>query len=144
MTFSPDGDYIYYVSGTRISFGRSLSRLPTLGGSPVRLLEDVDTAITFSPDRTRFAFLRGIPAESVAVLMVANADGTQVRELARATPPDSFATFGNLAWSPDGRTLLVSGQSGRLKSLVIFAVDTRTGDVRAVGGVGPAPHRRPG
>src|SRR5258706_11062968 len=56
MTFSPDGVYMYFVKGDKGATIRSLYQVPVLGGSPKKVIEDVDSAITFSPDGKRFAF----------------------------------------------------------------------------------------
>ena len=59
LTFSKDGDYVYYIKNdVNSSVGTSLCRVPALGGDVVRLLDHVDSAISFSPDGKRFAFIR--------------------------------------------------------------------------------------
>ncbi|PYS67032.1 MAG: hypothetical protein DMF73_20280, partial [Acidobacteria bacterium] len=74
LSFSPDGNHIYFIreeSGEVV-----VSEAPVLGGSRKILVRDIDTAVTFSPDGKRFAFVRGDPPRSEASLIVANADGT--------------------------------------------------------------------
>src|SRR5262249_2302249 len=60
ITFSPDGEYVYYCqedsSGTGVAY---LYRIPVLGGVSQRLVDDVDTNVTFAPDGSRMAFVRG-------------------------------------------------------------------------------------
>jgi eukaryotic-like serine/threonine-protein kinase len=52
LNFSPDGDYLYF---TRFEPGsqelKFLYRAPVLGGTPQKLVTDIDSRITFSPDR---------------------------------------------------------------------------------------------
>ena len=108
MTFSNDGDYVYYVS-RKLSGGlASLYRIAVLGGIPSKVIEDVDTSVTFSPDGTRLAFIRGYPDGSTSVV-VANADGTGQRRLATLQPPAGFDTSEvepvGPSWSPDGKTI---------------------------------------
>jgi WD40 repeat protein len=50
LTFSPDGNFIYYVQGD------VLYQTATFGGSTRKLWEGVSTKITFSPDGKRLAF----------------------------------------------------------------------------------------
>ena len=52
LTFSPDGNFIYYVQGN------VLYQTATFGGSTRKLWEGVSTKVTFSPDGKRLAFLR--------------------------------------------------------------------------------------
>ena len=50
LTFSPDGEYLYFTRQRRM-FGKfDLSRVPSSGGVESPVLDDVDTPISFSPD----------------------------------------------------------------------------------------------
>ncbi|PYU60385.1 MAG: hypothetical protein DMG56_16120, partial [Acidobacteria bacterium] len=58
LTFSPDGDYIYFVRRDEEEQSiASLYQAPVLGGTPRLLIRDVDSPIAFSPDGQRFAYL---------------------------------------------------------------------------------------
>jgi serine/threonine protein kinase/type II secretory pathway pseudopilin PulG len=99
-TFSPDGNYIYYLrtdSGLGV-----LYQVPLFGGTSKKLLEDV-SRISFSPDGKRFGFSRRYASEGHDALIVANADGTAEQKLATRTHPDFFLP--GTAWSPDGQTI---------------------------------------
>jgi serine/threonine protein kinase len=101
VTFSPDGNYLYYVvleRGKAIAF---LYQVPVVGGAPRKLIEDVDSAVTFSPDGQRFAFLRQSRTEGNG-LIVADAKSLQEQKLAVHKPP---ANFQLPAWSPDGKSI---------------------------------------
>jgi Tol biopolymer transport system component len=104
MTFSNAGDYIYYVRNAG-SGQLELYRVPTLGGTPKRLLVNIDSAVTFSPDGQQLAFGRDIGGETH--LVVANADGTSERTLATRRRPDYFDFQGivKISWSPDGEKI---------------------------------------
>jgi serine/threonine protein kinase/Tol biopolymer transport system component len=99
-TFSPDGNYIYYLRTDR-GLG-VLYQVPLFGGTSKKLLEDV-TTISFSPDGKRFGFIRRYASEGQDALIVANADGTAEQKLATRTHPDFFLP--GTAWSPDGQTI---------------------------------------
>ena len=112
LTFSPDGDRIYF---TQIPGGEQgpnrLYQVPVLGGPVRKLLTDIDTSITFSPDGKRFAFERGIPNRAERLLIVANADGTEEQVLATHKLEDRSLV--GPAWSPNGETIVFSlGGSG--------------------------------
>src|SRR5436190_870803 len=110
LTFSPDGNYIYY---TRIHTGQpfELHQITVLGGADRKLISDIDSNITFSPDGKRIAFLRGDPVRREASLIVALADGSDEQKLAtkKITEliPVGPSEFGP-AWSPDGEVIVVS------------------------------------
>jgi Tol biopolymer transport system component len=130
VTFSPDGNRLYYATYPRGSTVATLYEVPVLGGSPRRVIEDVDCRISFSPDGARFAFLRSAPGESASVV-IANADGAGERVLATRDVPNDFVTA-DIAWSGDGRRIAAAVADGSMDALV--TVDVATGAVQTVGG----------
>jgi Periplasmic component of the Tol biopolymer transport system len=106
VVFSPDGDYIYYLFASEDNVINTLYRVPTLGGTPKKLIEDVDSAVTFSPDGKRLAFHRNVSNEAITIIFTANADGTDIQPLIKSNETD-FNIISNPRWSPDGKTILV-------------------------------------
>ena len=105
ITFSPDGNYLYYVNQEHDGPGYStLYQIPVLGGTARKILFDIDTAVSFSPDGKRIAFMRGYPNDKVNVLMVADADGKNERKLATRKEPENFAIVAP-SWSTTGNRL---------------------------------------
>ncbi|MGA3212610.1 MAG: protein kinase, partial [Terriglobales bacterium] len=104
LTFSPDGNFIYYVSREKAATSNDLFVLPTLGGSPRKLIHDVDSAVAFSPNGKTIAFVR--QAENDSVIVSVNSEGGDEQTLARMRVPDRIQG-GGLAWSPDGQVIAV-------------------------------------
>ncbi len=104
LTFSRDGNFIYYVRVDQNNPTGALYQKPVLGGEARKLLVNIGSPITLSPDSKRFAFVRGTLSQKESALMVANADGTEEKKLATREDPDSFSLSGP-AWSPDGQTI---------------------------------------
>jgi Tol biopolymer transport system component len=64
ISFSPDGNYLYFVRGTSENdLGNSLYVMPVFGSTPRQLIRDIDSTISFSPDGRRFTYLRFTPGQ---------------------------------------------------------------------------------
>jgi len=109
LTFSPDGNYIHYLS-IQSNGPKALFQVPTLGGISRKLLVDIDSPITFSPDGKHFGFVRSYPDKGVTALVIANTAGTEERELASRKAPNFFYVMGP-AWSPAGKTIACAAGS---------------------------------
>ncbi|MBI3666567.1 MAG: PD40 domain-containing protein, partial [Acidobacteria bacterium] len=104
--FSPDGSAILFARQEGSSW--SLYRVATVGGEPRKLVGDVaEGGGDWSPDGRQVGFVRfrrqGEKASSAVGIVGANGEGE--REIAKF---DNFAQWPR--WSPDGRTIAVSGQ----------------------------------
>jgi serine/threonine protein kinase len=137
---TPDGAFIDYLKRTPTAT-LDLWRIPFLGGSPKRLVEEIGSVVAWSPDGKQMAFVRGTLARGQTELVVAAPDGSNPRVLAVRKTPDSFWSglivegAPVLAWSPDGKTIaaLGAGPAKEYKNAgkVVF-VDTATGSQRSI------------
>lgn len=100
LAFSPDNNYIYYLEEEIET--ATLYRVSKLNGNNRKLLENVNTPVTFSPDGSRISFVRYKMKERLSVLMTANEDGTSEQILATRKPPEDYVLdgIGGPAWSP--------------------------------------------
>ena len=107
IAFSPAGDYIYYTQIREDFSLNTLYQIPTLGGTPKKLIEDVDSPVTFSPDGKRFAFVRHTSKISEDVIFIADTNNLNPQQFvsSKETGYDFYAK--SLAWSPDGTQILV-------------------------------------
>jgi serine/threonine protein kinase len=60
VSFSPDGNYLYFVKRDESIGVGTLFQAPSLGGAPRQVIVDVDSPISFSPDGKRFVFVRQV------------------------------------------------------------------------------------
>ena len=102
LTFSHDGEYLYAVSSGAEKTGlRYVYKIPVLGGNSKKLIADVASRVTLSPDGKELAFLRY--GESGSKLVVTGEDGSNERTLAETGSP-RFLAWGP-AWSSSGRSI---------------------------------------
>ena len=136
LTFSKDGNYIYYVKRANDSPLPALYQMPTLGGASKRLLDYSNSAITFSPDGKQLAFLRFTGDQDVSSLMIANADGTAERNLASPRPPQSLSHWHGQgpAWSPDGGSIVcvIGGSNAGGNAMNVGEIKVADGTVRPI------------
>jgi serine/threonine protein kinase/Tol biopolymer transport system component len=104
VTFSKDGNYVYYVVYEKNSPLGIVYQIPALGGSPRKVTQDVDTPITFSTDGKRFAWIRNFPQSGETALFVANSDGSNEQKIASRQRPKRFTAGTPIgpSWAPEG------------------------------------------
>jgi len=149
LTFSSDGNYIYFLKAVSSTGERfDLLRAPVLGGVPQIVVRNDDSGASFSPDDKRMAFVRGNdPEPGKFSLRTSNLDGTDEKVI--TTGPGSF--FPSLvAWSPVGSqiALVNIGPSPGNVSIQLHDMISSKGrtlarfDDRPVGNVVWMPDRR--
>jgi eukaryotic-like serine/threonine-protein kinase len=129
MTFTHDGDFIYYYVSSSDAQHGTVSRVASLGGDSRTLVASADSGVSFSPDGNHMVYALVARADEVE-LQITDGNGSGARLL--SSYKQSLA--GNLyapavAWSPDGRSIAVPkiepGPDG--KSAGLYLVDAATG-----------------
>ena len=90
VTFSPDGNHVYYSFYPAGELFGNLWQVPVLGGRPRRILEDVDGDISFDPSGNRFAMVRNIPRTQQTALIVSDTSGSNVKTLVTRQAPNRY------------------------------------------------------
>lgn len=130
VTFSPDGNYLYFTQAESEQSGYSVEyQIPSLGGTPRKIVFDVDTSVSFAPDGKRFVFVRGYPQLGESAVMIGNVDGSE-KKLAVRKAPGAFPLL-PAAWSPDGKTIAAIGRRG--PDTELLALDAETGAATRIG-----------
>lgn len=132
-TFSADGNFIYY---TLVENGvGTVYQIPTLGvsvngGAPKKIVTDVDTKISFSPDAKQFVFARHDPSQGGDKVVIVNSDGSGAAPFVD-TKEIGYDAIREVAWSPDGASILVgaykrTGDGQQRVKLLLISVKDKT------------------
>jgi Tol biopolymer transport system component/DNA-binding winged helix-turn-helix (wHTH) protein len=133
LAFAPDGKSLYYAQQQKDSDDHVLYQKPIQGGEGKRLLNDVDSSVTFSPDGKQLAFVRESHSKGESALVVANVDGSRERIVATRKMPNYYAVEG-LSWSPDGKVLAVAAANATPKfHFQILTVQVESGQEAPIG-----------
>lgn len=130
LAFSPDGSYVYYTVFEVGASNGVLYQIPVLGGAARKLFNGIDGKVSFSPDGQQITYFNHEDDE--ARLMIANADGTDQRQLATRRGNEFFADLFDSpspSWSPDGKTIATPVGTHKPKGLSIAAVSPQTGEM---------------
>lgn len=144
ITFSPDGNFVYYLALERDKGVSELFRVPVMGGPVVKVAHDIG-APTFSPDGTKLAYM--IQNKDESRLIVAKVASTnEAMPTSREAPdhlypnetvlvsrrePDYMNMYWYApAWSLDGKSIAFpvnqSDANGRYETVLAVDVDTGT------------------
>lgn len=125
MTISPDGNYIYYIARPSRRDIPSLYRMALLGGPSKKILDDIDSPISFSPTGRQFVFRRHTPQRREMSLIIASPDDLHQEQIAAIDYPEGF---GDPSWSPDGRVITCAAGhagGGQNRYMLEYLVDDR-------------------
>ncbi len=119
LTFSPDGNYIYYGMAGKDT-PPAIYQVPVLGGSPKKALGDLSNPVRFSSDGKRIAFVRNDINKKESFLFIANADGSDEQLLGTRSYPSSY---GLPAWSPDAKSIVCSTGGNDSNGLSVIEIN---------------------
>jgi eukaryotic-like serine/threonine-protein kinase len=120
LSFSPDGNYLYFLqAGDSSGLFHVLFRAPVLGGTPKMIVRDIDAHPVFSPDGQRMIYIRcNSPEANKCRWLSANPDGEgeQTLLIREGTIPVW------MSWSPDGKRIAFALNYGSAKEHEIIGL----------------------
>ena len=133
LAFTPDGNFVYFNGEEKDGNVTTVFRVPTLGGSPAKVLSNA-TGVAFSSDGKQIAFLRYDLSSVESSIIIANVDGTNERKLATRSGKQFFGW--RPSWSADGKSLaIVIGDDALLPNphLSVAIISTADGASKEIG-----------
>jgi eukaryotic-like serine/threonine-protein kinase len=132
LTFSPDGNYIYFVrSDKKDAYFKYLYAMPAMGGAVRKLITDVDSPVSFSPDGRQFVYEHAAQPTNDIEIKIANADGSGDHVLAKVRNGSGFMFQPGPNWSPDGKAIAVPALLlEKPQRWVLYSVSTTTGHLQ--------------
>ncbi len=103
LGISPDGNHIFYILADENARFGTLYRISSLGGSPRKLIENVNDVGSVSPDGQRIVFARY--TEKMQILSANAADGGDERVIHTGAPDELFR---DPQFSADGKSVFFS------------------------------------
>lgn len=135
LTFANDGSQIYYITAQKDAKGGTLFRVSSLGGSPRKLVDNVNDLGSLSPDGSRLLFVRY--RDEMRLMSASAVDGSGEKEILKGAPNVKFR---DPQYSPDGSLIYLikftEVKGGELWSLV--EIPAQGGEERVI-----IPDRKP-
>lgn len=129
VSFTPDGNYIYFVQVEKDFMGH-LYAMPVFGGRTRQLAREIDTPVSFSPNGKQFTYMQVVEENTTAEVRIADRDGSGNHVL--VTIPALLPSGLGPAWSPDGKTIAVSAvrHANDENKFVLEAIRVQDGQMR--------------
>jgi serine/threonine protein kinase len=139
IAFSPDSSTVYFAVKDKADPAGAMYRISTLGGRLLKIIDAVDSQPTFSPDGKQIAFLRAaFPSPHESAVIIADADGSNARTLAKVHAPEFFVPIfvAGASWSPDGKMIAASivgrALKGNASAARIVSIDVANGSMKTI------------
>jgi surface antigen Omp85-like protein/WD40 repeat protein len=129
--YSPDGRYVAFLSSREVfdidlfladaQTGKVIRRLAQSGrDAHFEALRFIDSAGSWSPDSSKLAFVVFEKGDNYLGIVDVNSRRTE------AIPVPGIDAINNVAWSPDGHTIVMSGQKTGVSDLFLYDMNTKT------------------
>jgi predicted ATPase/DNA-binding winged helix-turn-helix (wHTH) protein/Tol biopolymer transport system component len=106
--FSPDSQFVYYLTTDPSGGTNSLYRAPKLGGTPARILSNIISKVSFSPDGNEIVYSRYDKQKDETQYVIKASDGSGNERIIHHS---AGRYSSEPAWSPDGNSIIFARSS---------------------------------
>ncbi len=130
LAFAPDGKRLYFSSRDAQNPKTALYKIPVLGGVAEKVFDEISD-FSLSPDGTQIAFSRDDSANKKEILMIADLNNGEKREIAAFPKSYFFSALDaeTLSWSADGKRLAFAGVETDIFKSDLVTVEISSGKI---------------
>ena len=126
LTFSPDGNYLYFLNKKGRNQPADIYKITRFGGEAEKVAEDVSSEFSFSADGKRIAFVRLDSKSNQHLLTIRELESGKEMVVLKKEFPDGFSLVCAPAWSPTGDKIYAVSQKQRSWTSKIVSIDPET------------------
>jgi eukaryotic-like serine/threonine-protein kinase len=117
LSFTPDSNYLYFTRFGNESDVINMYAVPSLGGPIRKVVGDVSSGLSFSPDGKQMTYLRLVSDPSEWQVLVSNADGSAEHVIFRVAT-GANGILSDLSWA-DAGIAFSTGETGKNASAIV-------------------------
>lgn len=127
MQFSADGKFLYLRNRASYQIPSDILKVSRFGGEAVKIVENVWSGFSLSPDEKQIVFARAFPNENRHVLTIKNLENNTETDVLTANSPEEIRLRSYPAFSPDGAKIvsIFERQNQGFDKIVIYDLKTK-------------------
>ena len=128
ITFSPDSNFLYFLSRKGADQAGDIYRITRFGGTPKLVASDVWSEFSISADGKKTAFYRRNPETNEQKLVVRYLENSQKENIvAKRSFPEGFSFVSPPTWFPDGKKLIINVKPQKRHFSTLSIVNLQSG-----------------
>lgn len=127
MQFSADGKFLYIRNRASYLIPSDILKVSRFGGEAVKIVENVWSGFSFSPDEKQIVFARAFPNENRHALTIKNLENNTETEILTVNTPEEIRLRSYPVFSPDGTKIvsIFERQNQGFDKIVIYDLKTK-------------------
>lgn len=128
LRFSPDGDYIYFLSRDRTENSTNIYKMTRFGGETELITKDIAGEFSFSKDGKKITFVRKDAKTNAHTLFIKNLENSEETEVLKKEFPEGFSLVSSPAFSPSGEKIYVLNNKQKTFFSEVVSINLKTSE----------------